>query len=271
MRTFFKQHQLAAFLGLAFALTWLSVLPLVLQGLGFANWNIHPLWHTMGAFGPLTAACIVSAISDGRAGVLDLWRRMTNWKVGGVWLAIVILSPVLLFTFAYLAVWLSGVSVPNLVEVILSNSNQGVWVANIILPSLAYGFGEEPGWRGIVLPQLQRRYHPVLATFVLTIFWGIWHLPFFAYRFTFGIGELIGFFISLFAGAVLFTRIYNGTGGSILCVSIWHVIWNILNILALSISMLVVGIMSTLVIGIACMILSWDWYDRVRHNKQHSD
>ena len=39
------------------------------------------------------------------------------------------------------------------------------------------GFGEETGWRGYALPQLQKRFSPLTSTLILAGFWAGWHIP----------------------------------------------------------------------------------------------
>lgn len=36
---------------------------------------------------------------------------------------------------------------------------------------------EDPGWRGFGLPMLQQRYSPVVATLIIGLAWGVWHVP----------------------------------------------------------------------------------------------
>lgn len=55
--------------------------------------------------------------------------------------------------------------------------------------------------------------------------WAFSHLPLFFYEENYmamGIGGLILFFVSMFAGAILLTWLYNSTNGSILMVALWH-------------------------------------------------
>lgn len=71
-----RRHPLIAFLVLTYALTW-GVLPLGIFGVA----------------GPLVAALIVIAITDGRAGLRELGSRMIRWRVGWRWYAVAIGLP----------------------------------------------------------------------------------------------------------------------------------------------------------------------------------
>jgi len=55
-------------------------------------------------------------------------------------------------------------------------------------------------------------------------------LPFFfllaSYR-GFGPFELVGFSIGITAGSIVLTWLYNGSGGSILAVAVWHTLYNL--------------------------------------------
>jgi membrane protease YdiL (CAAX protease family) len=67
---------------------------------------------------------------------------------------------------------------------------------------------EEPGWRGFALPHLQRRHTPMVATLILGLAWGIWHVPLY--------GPL-GFVVPLVL-AFFYTWLYNRTGSVLLCI-----------------------------------------------------
>jgi len=131
-----------------------------------------------------------------------------------------------------------------------------VWWLGGLAAALAYGVGEETGWRGFLLPRLQSRRSALAATALLTLAWAAWHVPMFAYRFDFGVVEVVGFFVGLFAGAVWLTALYPGSGGSVFVVAAWHATWNAVNILALPVSMVVVATMSTLVMVAAVLVVA---------------
>ncbi|MEI7848324.1 MAG: CPBP family glutamic-type intramembrane protease [Chloroflexota bacterium] len=62
------------------------------------------------------------------------------------------------------------------------------------------------------------------ATLVLGVLWALWHLPTFFYLFDPAIS--LGWFLGLMSGAILFTWLYNSTGGSLMAVVLWHGTFN---------------------------------------------
>ena len=47
----------------------------------------------------------------------------------------------------------------------------------IALQIFTGAMGEELGWRGFLLPRLERRLTPRIAALVMAISWALWHLP----------------------------------------------------------------------------------------------
>ncbi len=265
-----KKHPLAAYFVLALSITWLLVLPLVLAGQKLLPFNISEHWHVLGALGPIGAALIVTAVANGKAGLAEFRQRMTRWKVGPLWWGVSAFSPFALFLLAVLLLRLSGNPWPDFAKLAGRPYGTGLWIGGSLLSAIAYGIGEEAGWRGFALPRLQYPRSALAATFILALIWALWHLPMFFYRFEFGIGPLIGFFLGLFAGAIWLTFLYNSTGGSILMVALWHTTWNVVNIFALVISLEVVAIMSTLVMVAALLIVLIEKPARLSRRGQHT-
>ena len=89
--------------------------------------------------------------------------------------------------------------------------------------------GEETGWRGYALPQLQRRFSPLTSSLIIAVLWFGWHLPQFfviaSYR-DYDPVQYVGMFVGLTIGAVVLTWLYNRSGGSILLVAVWHGLYN---------------------------------------------
>ncbi|MDY6958566.1 MAG: CPBP family intramembrane glutamic endopeptidase [Halobacteriota archaeon] len=86
---------------------------------------------------------------------------------------------------------------------------------------------EEFGWRGYALDRLQARFNALKASVILGLMWGLWHFP---YMFTQGeevvYQNLWGFLLSSILITILFTWLYNNTGGSILVALLFHTSFN---------------------------------------------
>lgn len=122
--------------------------------------------HLPALLGPLAAAFVVTARRTRGPGVRDLLARMARWWVPLRWWAFAV-SPLLLLAVVLLVV---------------------------------NGLGEETGWRGYALPELQRRHSPLVSVLVVEALWAGWHAPMFlvvdTFR-SFGVGILIGWLLGL--------------------------------------------------------------------------
>lgn len=251
-----RERPLAAFSVLALAATWILVSPLVLSALGVLPVRVPRDWHALGAAGPVLAAFVVAATVGGKAGVRGLLGRMGPWRVGASWALFGTLSPLLLFALSAVILRFSGGPWPDWEA--LTGYADLAWMAGLLLSSVAYGLGEEPGWREFALPELQRGRSALFATLILTAVWALWHAPFFLYRYEFGPGQVVGFFLGLFAGAIWLTCLYNATGGSVLMVDVWHTVWNVVNQVAMVVSVGVLSLMSVLVmVGAVAIVVAW--------------
>jgi membrane protease YdiL (CAAX protease family) len=132
---------------------------------------------------------------------------------------------------------------------LLNMTNFGMW----FFPLLTYGFGEEAGWRGYALPQLQSKHSAMMATIILTMFWLGWHIPTFFYRYQLSGGMLVGFISGLFAGAICLTFLFNYTRGSLLAVSCWHFTFNFVSMIGTE--QVVAATMSTIIMLLAVFIV----------------
>ncbi len=241
------------YFSLACGITWLLLLPVILSHQGLISLNVTENWHFLGAFGPILAALYVVQ----KKGIFYPWfAGLLRFHVGGWWLLISIVSPFMLFIIGYVFALLIGSPIQSIESLINSNIVNVSWVFTMLLAAVAYGVGEESGWRGFVLPWLQKKENALKATMVLAVMHAIWHIPFFFYRFEFNAVMAIGFIVGLVAGAVWLTFLYNGTGGSALMAIIWHTSWNIVNQIAMLLSDVILAVMSTFVIILAIYVVS---------------
>lgn len=217
-----QRRMIFAYVVIAFTISWAVEIPLALVALGILSWDIPFGIHYFAAFGPGIAGIILSWLEHGNSGPVDILARCRRWRVGGVWW-IVAVSPLLAFLVA--AVVISVVRGELFNTSILNHFDflPDIGVAIVLVWLTTYGFGEEIGWRGYLLPRLQRYRSSWSATLILWIIWAIWHVPSFFYLHTVsGVGTLLGFLVGMLAGAIFLTWLYNSSGGSILLVAVWH-------------------------------------------------
>ena len=226
----FSPGALAAFFTLAYLLSWSWVVPLAAA---HQVVNRGSAWttHYPALFGPAIAAFAVTAWTAGRSGVRDLLLRMVRWRVGLRWW-LVALSPALFLGLGLIAVVLVGKPLPHEVDFGSFSGLPSAGLVTVVLLIILGALGEETGWRGYALPQLQRRFSPLASTVILAILWFAWHLPQFlviaTYR-DFAPVQYVGMLLGLTCGAVVLTWLYNKSGGSILLVAVWHGLYNVVS------------------------------------------
>lgn len=220
----------ALFFVLAYAISWGAWIPLAMRGDTVERGDPWPS-HVPGLMGPMLAAFLATWLTGGRAGLRDLVGRMTRWRVAPRWW-LAAFSPLLFFLVAIPIARVVDGSWPAWSEFDEMNGFPAIGVIGTwLLVTLLNGFGEETGWRGFAIPQLQRRMSSLAATLVLAVFWAAWHAPvfFFVSGFTdYGPAMLAGFFIGMACGAVVLTWLVNRSS-SILIVAVWHGTYNIVS------------------------------------------
>ncbi|MFN8444990.1 MAG: type II CAAX endopeptidase family protein [Caldilineaceae bacterium] len=220
-----KQYPLLSFFVLAYAISWLLWLPLVAAAEGWIG-PVSRYWHLVGSLGPALAAILFAWLLEGKSSVQQLVAGMTKWRVSRLWWAIAALGPVALLVLALLAARGMGSPWPEWRKLgAVAEYPQLGWLGLLAVEIIFYGYGEEVGWRGYVLPRLQRRHSALWAAVVISIGWSLWHLPLFvineSYR-QMGLGGVIGWYLSMLTGSILLTWLYNSSDGSILLLAIFH-------------------------------------------------
>jgi membrane protease YdiL (CAAX protease family) len=215
------RHPLVFFFIFAYAGTWLLWVPLALSedGAGLLSASAA---IAIASFGPFLAGFIMTGITEGRAGIGRLLRRMVLWRVGLGW-----------YLFALLGLpALMVLSVIVLPGALASFQGQGLAslaplpLLSLIVYVLFHGpLGEEPGWRGFALPRLQTMHGPLIGSLILGPLWALWHLPLFwapAWNFPPTLLNIVLFVISGTALTIVVTWVFNNTKGSVLIAILVH-------------------------------------------------
>jgi len=205
---------LIAFFALAYALSWLILVPaslgLLPDSAGILAW--------LAPFGPAVAAFVVTALTGGRPAVGQLLRRMVQWRVGIHWYLLILFGVPLLELLGSFAV-LGSVPLDDLAKnwpFIFTSYLPQVLVAVVVIE-----LAEETGWRGFALPRLQERRGPLVGTAVLAVVWASWHLPNLLFGGWTGASYTL-WLVGTLAVTFVYTWLFNNTGGSILLAALLH-------------------------------------------------
>lgn len=178
---------------------------------------------------PAVAAVVVAALADGRSGLRDLLSRATRWRIGWTWWLLVAgtLSIGLLGVLVPLSV---GRDVPPLADFTTYTGIGGISPLGVVAVAfLVNGLGEETGWRGFAVHRLLRDHSLTATAMTVAVAWAAWHLPWFWLVDSFrSMGVLaVGWLVSLVAGSVVLTFLYQRSRNSILLVAGWHTAYNL--------------------------------------------
>jgi membrane protease YdiL (CAAX protease family) len=223
------RRPLTSFFLLAYSLTWLGWSPWFLSeaGVGLLPYDggeFDVLFNVAGlVLGPTLAAFVVTAATEGREGVRRLLRRIVLWRVGLRWYLFVLAGVPAI-------VLLSAVVVPGApASFEVSAVPPALFLYVVAGPFFLFAGGpvfEEIGWRGFALPRLQRLHGPLLGSLVLGGLWALWHLPLFLipdWDTPHGSPLDVALFVFLAVGiTVVFTWVFNNTGGSVLLAILAH-------------------------------------------------
>jgi uncharacterized protein len=227
----FDAKALVAFFALAYALSWSWAIPLAAAHVVVRRGEGWPTHYPL-LLGPAIAAVVVTAWTMGRPGVRDLLARIARWRVPARWW-LAALTPVAFLGLALIAMAATGQALPSVTDFGRFSGTPAIGLVGVLLLVTFVGaLGEETGWRGYALPQLQRKFSPLTSSLILAVLWFLWHLPQFfviaTYR-EFGPVQYVGMLLGLASGAVVLTWLYNRSGGSILLVIVWHGLYNVVS------------------------------------------
>ncbi|MCK5674155.1 MAG: CPBP family intramembrane metalloprotease [Spirochaetales bacterium] len=127
----------------------------------------------------------------------------------------VLIIVVLMFLF------LSGTKFSSLEFIALQS------IIPVFLINLTSGpIGEELGWRGYALNKLQKKYSPLIASIILGLFWGFWHLPLWVLSGYTGLQlfyYIITFLVAVTSLSVFTTYFYNKSKN--ILIAMWIHFW----------------------------------------------
>ncbi|QVQ50902.1 CPBP family intramembrane metalloprotease [Spiractinospora alimapuensis] len=236
---------LTAFFVIAFAFSWTA---------WWAGTTLVDLGDPMpvvilGSFGPMVAAILVTAATQGRRGVGALFRRYSLRHRGGI-------APYVIAALVVLAIAASAAVPVLLGEAFIDEGELNAALAIVpiqfLVIALAGGGNEELGWRGFAQPRLQGALPPLAANVLLGGIWAVWHAPLFAVAGTAQADMSFPAYALLCVGlTVVLGHVFNAARGGVLAPVLAHAAINVVS-----------GLKATLVgspaspVEIACVALA---------------
>ncbi len=233
-----KKHSiyLRTFFLLTFTLSWMIWIPMAASGLeiNLSGGKVSTLIFLMiGAFSPSIIGILMTYRTSDKAGRLDFWRRVIDFRrISFGWYGIILLLfPVIMGLTFFIESMLGG-DIPPL-ESVLQTLNQPYALLVFLITMLIGGpLAEELGWRGFALDHMQKKWSPLGASLLLGSLHAVWHLPLFFMAGTsqgsMGVGTSLFWLwvIQVVAGAIVFTWAYNNNHRSILSAVLIHFMSN---------------------------------------------
>ena len=201
-----KRHPLVTFFILAYALSWWAW-PLYALGL-FPN--------PVASFGPFLAAIVVLALTEGKVGIVRLFRRMVRWRVAPGWYAVALLLPAVLTAVATMLNVMLGAQTPSPAQLGAGPGILSTFAIVLLVPGVG-GAWEEPGWRGYAVPRLQHGRSALVASLILGVLIAVWHLPLIV------VGQVYySDIVLILAAVIVFNWVFNNARGSVLIIMLMH-------------------------------------------------
>jgi uncharacterized protein len=230
MKTNRSNHKpVVIFILLTYLLSW------GLMGLFIAQhrgWISAPIpfepFLILGSWFPNIAAFLVIAfVLKQKGGIRQLLRGWLKFKVPAFWYLVAITPVVFAVLSMFIYKLLYGVNPVS--EIVFDPLSM---LALLIISTVTGATGEELGWRGFALPRLQMRMSALNASLVLGVIWTLWHLPLWFAGLGYEKIPFAAYAIMVMSYTVLITWACNNTRGSMVIVTLFHLMMNVaMNIL----------------------------------------
>jgi uncharacterized protein len=167
-------------------------------------------------FGPSISGIVLTAIVDGKPGLLDLYSRMYRMRPPARWFAALLLPPVVMLGVLF--------GLKTLVSPIFA---PGSFLLGILF-GIPAGFFEEIGWMGFAYPKMRPNHNALAPAILLGVLWAAWHMPVIDYLGTatphgaYWLRYFLAFVAVMTAMRVLIAWIYTNTK-SVLLAQLVHV------------------------------------------------
>lgn len=194
------------------------------QTVNLLDSEMGPIWAIIlfiaGGFLPSVLGIVLTYLYEGRKGIKEMVKKTLDIKLGIKNYACMFLVPVFYaFTLILMYYFLEGYF--NLTQ---------LWSQlPLLFPLFFLGpVSEELGWRGFAIKRMLKLTTPNKASFIIGVFWALWHLPLFhmlgTSQYEYNLSFLV-FFVAVVSSSYVYTYFYIKTNGSIFSAIFIHWIY----------------------------------------------
>lgn len=176
--TFVERRALFLYLSLTFVISWGGLFLLSGGPDGFPQSKeqfegMLPLFIPAVLAGPSFSGVLLTVLAGGKAGLSELFSRLSRWRTGVRWYAVALLPGPFVLMAALLGLSLFS---PRFLPGILVSDSPGAHLVMGGMAGLFVGFFEELGWTGFAVPRLRVRYGVFGTGVIVGVLWGAWHV-----------------------------------------------------------------------------------------------
>jgi membrane protease YdiL (CAAX protease family) len=188
------------------------------EGFGRASFAGNIVWLVFANFGPALAAVIALSLCRGREALVELGRSLIRWRLPpwlyvAAWFNLVLNAAIVVTGYATATLHFDASAFAPLKFVLFF----------FLMAAIDGPLGEEIGWRGVLLPELMRRFSPLVAALVVGVVWYAWHVPLYAAEEKLpALGDHAMFLYSCLALSVIFTWFFLKSNASTLLMIYLH-------------------------------------------------
>lgn len=220
---YIRRHEILSFIIITYLCSWTIWGILYSSYIGIINNSIDKkyvlLFIILGGFVPSTISMVMTGGLYKRKGLKQLLSRLIKWRFNPVYYIFVIGCIPLIY---YISTLIYN-TLSNSFQIEFGRQPYSLLISAILILILAGPLGEEIGWRGFLLPRLQKKLSPLKSSLIIGIVWACWHLPLFFISGTsqYGIPFFV-FLMSVIFFSMQITWVFNRTKGSLIFPIIYH-------------------------------------------------
>lgn len=203
---------------------------LVTWVLWIAAFKVNGFFRIIGSFVPSFMGIIFICRKNKKSGLKTLISSVKRYKVKWYLYFFIIFYTILSFFIPYLFTELFqnlGTFQVKKSIAIFDISNPLIALVCFVTILIAGGpLGEEFGWRGFLLPQLEERFRPDISGIIVGVVWACWHLPMFLFHVEGYQMPFLMYLIQTIFMSLLCTWVYHTSGKSLLMILLFHTMDN---------------------------------------------